>query len=178
METTTNTSGYMWKKAATDGLILSSVTIAVMVLNIVLNNPVTGVIFWIVKLVGSIWLLNYLMKQFGIKTGVQSTFGYGAVTCMFSALVCAAFTFLQLTFINPESITQIFDSAMQMFGSSLTSEQQDIFLKMEDNYAQYAFISTFIWDTLFGVVVSAIMAGSTSKKKDVFATPIKDDDDE
>ena len=43
----------------------------------------------------------------------------------------------------------------------------DLFLKMEDNYAQINCITTFFWCTLLGLVFSAILSRS-GRSKSVF----------
>ena len=49
-------------------------------------------------------------------------------------------------------------------GSSVPDEATDLLLKMEDNYAQIVCISTFVWCTIFGLIVSAILTRGSRRR--------------
>ena len=158
----------MWKKAATDGLILASVTVIIVTLNSLIETKVTGVLFSILKFAGSIYLLYKFMKKYSQVSNKQSTFKYGFLTCCFSAIICAAYTFFMLTVLFPETVTQTFNTMLEMFNGS--DEQQNILLKIEDNFPQLMFFSSLIWDIIIGLIVSAIISSSISKNKEFFPT--------
>jgi hypothetical protein len=108
------------------------------------------------------------MKKYSQVSNKQSTFKYGFLTCCFSAIICAAYTFFMLTVLFPETVTQTFDTMLGMFNGS--DEQQNILLKIEDNFPQLMFFSSLIWDIIIGLIVSAIISSSISKNKEFFPT--------
>lgn len=171
MEENKYSSGNKWKRAATDGLILASVTVVIILLGNFIKSQFLSTLFWIIKLTGSIYLLYRIMKQYGKETK-ESTFGYGAIVCLFSSLVCAIFLFFEYTLIAPDAVTEMFDSMFTMMNQSgsMTDQVNDMLLKVEDNFAQYACIGNFFYYAIFGVILSAILNNSTSAPKDIFGT--------
>lgn len=155
-----------WSLAAKDGLILAAVTVAVSTLTLLTKNAFLSSILWLVKLVGSIWVLRAVMLRYAGENPGQPVFGYGARVCTLSALVCAVWSFVEYQFLFPGTVTEAFEQMYVQFGqmgTALPDDMMDLMLRMEDNYAQISCISTFIWCTLFGLIVSAILARSSRK---------------
>jgi len=48
--------------------------------------------------------------------------------------------------------------------ASLPGNVTDMMLKLEDNFAKYSCISTFIWNFILGLIISAIIARSITPK--------------
>ncbi len=158
-----------WTLAAKDGLILAAVTVVVSTLTFLTENTFLSTLLWLVKLVGSIWLLRVILKRYGDSHPDESTFGYGVIVCVCSALVCAVWTFVEFQFLFPGSVAEVFEqtySSISQMGSAMPDEFTDLMLKMEDNYAQINCISTFLWCSLLGVIFSAIL--SRAGRKSVF----------
>ncbi|MDD2293146.1 MAG: DUF4199 domain-containing protein [Bacteroidales bacterium] len=165
----TNLNSFKWKRAATDALILASVTVVISTLNMLFDNSGLGILFWAVKFGGSLYLLYFLMKRYGKLTKVPSTFNYGVITCLLSSLVCAIYSFFLMSVLFPDSVTAIFDQVYQIMGTNMTDEMSSLFQQMESKYPQYAFFSSLIWDFIVGLVFSAIFTKSTSPRVDIFA---------
>jgi uncharacterized membrane protein len=160
-----------WSMAARDGLILAAVTVVVSTLTFLTKNTFLGMLLWLVKLVGSIWLLWVIMKRYGKAHPNESTFGYGVIVCVLSAIVCSVWAFVEYQFLFPNAVAEAFEqmyTGFEQMGSMLPDTFTDVMLKMEDNYAQINCISSFFWCVLLGLVFSAILSRSTSGNRSVF----------
>ena len=170
MEPSSNNSS-KWSLAAKDGLILAAVTVVVSTLTFLTKNSFLNTLLWLVKLGGSIWLLSVIMRRYGKAHPDESTFSYGLIVCVLSAIVCAVWAFVEYQFLFPNAVAEAFEQMYTQFeqmGSMFPDEFTDVLLKMEDNYAQINCISTFVWCTLLGLLFSAILARTTSGKRSVF----------
>ena len=167
MEQTANSGNSKWSLAAKDGLILAAVTVVVSTLTFLTKNSFLGALLWIVKLGGSIWLLSVIMKRYGQAHPDESTFSYGVIVCLLSAVVCAVWAFVEYQFLFPDAVAEAFEEAYTQFeqmGAMIPDTFTDVMLKMEDNYAQINCISTFIWCTLLGLLFSYILSRTTGRK--------------
>ena len=172
MEDNTPAGASKWSLAAKDGLILAAVTVVISTLTFLTKNSFLSTLLWLVKLGGSIWLLSVIMKRYGKAHPEESTFSYGLIVCVLSAVVCAVWAFVDYQFLFPDAVAEAFEQMYTQFeqmGSMLPDEFTDVMLKMEDNYAQINCISTFIWCTLLGLLFSAILARTTSGNRSVFS---------
>ena len=171
MENTPATGNSKWSLAAKDGLILAAVTVFISTLTFLTKNTILSSLLWLIKLGGSIWLLSVIMKRYGKAHPEESTFSYGLIVCVLSALVCAVWAFVEYQFLFPNAVAEAFEQMYTQFeqmGSMFPDEFTDVLLKMEDNYAQINCISTFVWCTLLGLLFSAILARTTSGNRSVF----------
>lgn len=171
MENTPATGNSKWSLAAKDGLILAAVTVVISTLTFLTKNTILSSLLWLIKLGGSIWLLSVIMKRYGKAHPEESTFSYGLIVCVLSALVCAVWAFVEYQFLFPNAVAEAFEQMYTQFeqmGSMFPDEFTDVLLKMEDNYAQINCISTFVWCTLLGLLFSAILAHTTSGNHSVF----------
>ena len=171
MENAATNPNSKWSLAARDGLILAAVTVVVSTLTFLTKNGFLTSLLWLVKLVGSIWVLRVIMKRYGDTHPDEPTFGYGVIVCLLSAIICAVWAFVEYQFLFPGAVADAFEQMYETFeqmGGMFPDEMTDVMLKMEDNYAQINCISTFIWCTLLGLLFSAIIARTTSGNKSVF----------
>lgn len=171
MDNTPATGSSKWSLAAKDGLILAAVTVVISTLTFLTKNTILSSLLWLIKLGGSIWLLSVIMKRYGKAHPEESTFSYGLIVCVLSALVCAVWAFVEYQFLFPNAVAEAFEQMYTQFeqmGSMFPDEFTDVLLKMEDNYAQINCISTFVWCTLLGLLFSAILARTTSGNRSVF----------
>lgn len=169
-QTATNDSS-KWSQAAKDGLILAAVTVVVSTLTFLTKSTFLGMLLWAVKLGGSIWLLSVIMKRYGIAHPDQSTFGYGVIVCLLSAIVCSVWAFVTYQFLFPDAVAEAFDQAFSAFDQmgALPEEFTDVMLKMQDNYAQINCITTFFWCTLLGILFSAILSHAGKRSQSIFS---------
>ena len=182
MEQTNPSGGSKWSLAAKDGLILAAVSVVIMTLSLLTQSSFLSILLWAVKLGGSIWLLSVIMKRYGAAHPEEkSTFSYGVIVCVCSALVCAVWTFVLYQYLFPEAVAEALDqaySSISQMGSSLPEEFTDMMLKMEDNYAQINCITTFFWCTLLGLLFSAIISHSGARKSVFSDEEMKQNNDE
>ncbi len=161
-----------WSLAMRDGLLLALVTVVCTTLSTLADFTLLNILFWIVKLVGSIWLLWYFMKRYGHSHPEEPrTTGYGILVCLFSSIVCAVFTYLAYRFFFPQMVDEISAQVTASLASTpgLTAEMEDAVYKVMDNLPQIACGVTLIWDFLLGLLFSAIIGASTARRKDPFA---------
>ena len=171
MEQNASSANAKWSLAAKDGLILAAVSVVVSTLTFLTDNSLLRTLLWLVKLGGSIWLLWVIMKRYGKAHPNESTFGYGVIVCILSAIVCAVWAFVEYQFLFPDAVAEAFEEALTNFeqmGAMMPDNFTDIIFKMQDNYAQINCITTFFWCSLLGLVFSAILARSTSGNRSVF----------
>lgn len=170
MEQTTKDNS-KWGQAAKEGLILASITVVISTLTFLTENSFLSGLLWLVKLVGSIWLLRIFINKYGEEHLDESPFGYGVVVCVLSAIVCAVWSFVEYQFLFPDAVAKAFDQALEslsQMGGMMPDGFEDVMLKMEDNYAQINCITTFFWCSLLGILFSAIIARPGSRKNNVF----------
>jgi len=166
MEPSSNNSS-KWSLAAKDGLILAAVTVVVSTLTFLTKNSFLNTLLWLVKLGGSIWLLSVIMRRYGKAHPDESTFSYGLIVCVLSAIVCAVWAFVEYQFLFPGAIAEAFEqmyTQLDQMGSMMPEGVKDMMFKMEDNYAQINCITTFFWCTLLGLLFSAILARGGARK--------------
>lgn len=95
--------------AAFNGLLLALVTILSTLITTVIEPGVAiSIILWIVKLVATVWLLYYFIREFS-KPKEYFRYGdgvsYGVLVSFFSAIICACYFFLHFALLFPDSIT-------------------------------------------------------------------------
>lgn len=164
--------------AAFQGLMLALITVVATTLQAFVTNSFLNTLIWLLKTVGSIWMLVIFMKEFAKANTGYSSFGYGFKVCFCSAIVCAVYSFILYAYICPDQIAEAFGQMYGMFGSKgirIPDESRDMFLKIEDNYPQYACLSTFIGCLFWGLICSAIINSSVSRK-DIFAEEEQEED--
>ena len=171
MEQKTSPDNSKWSLAAKDGLILAAVSVVVSTLTFLTKNSILGGLLWIVKLVGSIWVLRVILRRYADSHPDEPTFGYGVIVCVLSAFVCAVWAFVEYQFLFPNAVAEAFDQMFQGFeqmGTMLPDEFLDVMLRMQDNYAQINSITTFFWCSLLGLVFSAILSRGSRGGKNPF----------
>lgn len=164
---------YFFRYAAVDGLILSSVTVAVLLFSPLLRNvPFVGFFINVIKIAGCLTLLYYLMKRYAVAnncTRYGQCFGYGVIVCLFSSLICAAFSFISAKFIYNGLYEQQLLEMREMYLSSDYGIGVDTLDYVIDNYSTLLFFSSIVYYFIIGLIFSAIFAGPTRVKEDPFA---------
>jgi len=169
----------LWNEAAKGGLILGIVTILLQEANQLIPgfmNPgvlkgFVSVTLWIIKFVGCIYLLRFLMKKFaGEHTEItnRDSRHFGEAIGLLSAVLVAGFAMVNLLYINPDLIEETVDTMMQSYASFLTSDQMEDLDEAMANLPVISFFSTFIYCSLFGVVASSIISTNIPKLKSIF----------
>lgn len=168
MEQTANPANSKWSQAAKDGLILAAVSVVIMTINLLTQSGFLNTLLWAIKLGGSIWLLSVIMKHYGATHPEEtSTFSYGVLVCVCSALVCAVWSFVLYQYLFPNAVAEAMEQAyetIEQMGTAVPDELTDMMLRFEDNYAQINCVTTFFWCTLLGLLFSAILSRSGARK--------------
>jgi len=168
LEQTNTPATSKWSLAAKDGFILAAVSVVIVTLTLLTESTFLGILLWALKLGGSIWLLNVIMKRYGLAHPEEpSTFSYGLIVCLCSSIICAVWTFVLYQYLFPDTAAQAIEQTYETFnqmGAALPDGVEDMLLKMEDNYAQINCITTFFWCLLLGLVFSAILSRSGARK--------------
>lgn len=164
----------IWNEGAKAGLIIGGISAAYMCINMLTGSltangsaaaamliSVLNVVLWAAKLLGIIFLMKYFMRKLvSSYEGVSNsdTFKFGAASALLSALIYAGFYLAWVLFIEPEALSQALDLAMQQYSQMFDSASKDAIAEMKGSLPQITFISNFIYCTLYGVILSAIIS--------------------
>ncbi len=162
-----------WSSAAFYGLVLAVITITYQLIQTVFE-PAKGIalILWAAKFVCTLWILYFFIREYakGFEYFTYSNgFKFGVLVSFFSALLCAAYMFLHFAVLFPDEIAAQIEQAMTLMESS-NPDALEQFSKIEDRLPQIIFIFYLIYNTIFGVIASSIIANYT-KKGNLFNTP-------
>lgn len=170
----------IWRSAGVPGVVLAAVSIAYMLANFYLTEAAfTGsaiVVFLLdlAKIVGCIWLMNLYLTRFKEDNDGATRRDLrrlGKWIAILSALIFSAamMAFYQL---HTEVIAEAMDSVMQIYGDSMDTNAMNQLEKMEGSYPQILFVSNFIYCSIFGWVLSAILSARI-----ISDNPFDDDED-
>lgn len=160
-----------WKSAATDGLILSAITIVYLLVTNLLPSGAKWSSFvtiplWIAKFGGCIWLLYWLMRLYSTKFETityRSSFAYGTLVSLFSAIVCSCWQYFSMTVLFSKSTDNMMEQVISVMGTQYTEEQMEAVMPLLENLPQISLFANLVYFTLFGLMVSAIAANYTKK---------------
>ena len=159
-----------WSSAAMDGLYLSLVTI-IYSLIIAIMEPqgffITA-IMWIAKFAGCMYLLWLFMKKWsdGFETITYSeTYNYGFIVCLFSSILCACYSYVQVEWLFPEhtqeAITLAKETMIQQ--GTLNSSTENMIDKLGSNFGRISMFVTLFYYIIFGAIAAAVTANFTKK---------------
>ena len=159
-----------WSVAATYGIILALVTILYSVATTVVELPsAVTIILWIIKFSLSIWLVYYFIKEYSKQFETftyKQGFNFGLILCFLSSIICAAYMFMHFAFLFPDATNAQMELIAQNMESS-NPEGSEALTKIMPHLPKIIFAFFLIYCTLFGMLVSAIVANYT-KKGDIF----------
>ena len=159
-----------WSVAATYGIILAIVSILYSVTTTVFKLPsVVTIILWIIKFSLSIWLVYYFIKEYSKQFesfNYKQGFHFGLIICFLSSIICAAYMFMHFAFLFPDTVNAQMELVAQNMESS-NPQGAEAFAKVMPHLPKIVFGFSLVYYTLFGMLVSAIVANYT-KKGDIF----------
>ncbi len=166
-------SNNKWNQAAINGLSLSLVTIIYSLINSVFTpNAFIAMLLWAIKFGGCIYLLHLFMKQYSAKfeqISYSDSFKYGFIICCFSSVVCAAYSFLSLTLIFPDSVDMVIEQTQTILAQgNYSSEEESAVESVLNRLPQITLFTSLVYYIIIGAITSAIIANYT-KKTDPFA---------
>ena len=161
-----------WSLAAVNGLILAMVTIVITLVQTVLEpGTAIKVLLWAAKLGLSLWLLYYFIKDYAKEQETftyRQGFNYGFKICLMSAIVCAVYIFLHFTLFFPDAVAASLEQAATILESSNPQALESLD-RISGKLPQISTVATLVYNTLFGLFATAIIANFT-KKGDIFST--------
>lgn len=164
-----------WSSAAMNGLLLSLITVILSLITTVMDikSVPVSILIWVVKLVGSLWLLYYFMKQYSNnfnQISYKDSFIYGFLICVFSSIICACYTYLSITVFFPDMADKISETYQIMLAQQNASESEEIAAeKIMNKLPEIMLGGMFLYLTIIGLIASSITANFT-KKTDIFAS--------
>lgn len=169
----------MWNGAAKAGLALGAVSSAYLFINQFIGTAglpafvttlVNG-IFWVAKFGGCIWLMAFFMKKFAQENPQadnSTTMKFGTASALLSALVYAAVTFANVSFISADLFAEQFDIVMQQMAPMMDSNTMDAVDGMMEMMPEITFFSNLIYCFIYGALLSVILSRNIPSK-DPFA---------
>lgn len=178
----------IWNEAAKSGLglgIFTGIFIYIGMLTGTLSSGGFGarlagslisVVLWIAKFIGCLWLLRFFMLKFALRhpgLSNRSSFRFGMLTALTSALIVAGIGLINMTVIAPDTIRQFTDAYMQTYSAAIPMGDSDriAFERVMNYLPQISFFTTFIYCYLFGTIAAKIFSSSIPPK-DVFGDPL------
>ena len=165
----------MWNIAARYGLVLgviasiyslSTTLMADLENSAMLVRLITGIL-WTAKLVGCIWLMRYAMVSYvksSDKISNADTFKLGVTTAVLSALVFAAFTFANISYISADLFDLQMEQAMTQMAPMMDSNSRAMVDTVLQNMPQISFFSNLIYCSIYGIVLAAVLSRNIPSK--------------
>lgn len=157
-----------WSSAALNGLLLSLATIVYSLLVLVIEpKGFVSILLWIIKFAATNYLLYYFMKQY--SSGFDSisysrSFNYGFIVSVFSAIVCACFTFISMTFIFKEQSVQLFEQVQQAISArGMSADEEEIAQGWMARLPEIILFASLVYYSIYGAIASSIIANYTKK---------------
>lgn len=154
-----------WSEAATQAFILSFVTIAYELINILFPTMpgVLSIILSLLKLVVIIIILRKIMVKDAIKRAPLSysgSFRYGMAVCFFSSIICASVVTLLYTTVFPEISEKLVETTFMVLEQSNIETMLD-YNELSSGIFKYILFSKFFSCIISGMIISAILAFGT-----------------
>lgn len=183
----------IWNEAAKSGLVLGIFTAVFMFTGILTAGLASGgfgarlagslisVALWLVKFVGCLWLLRFFMLKFAVnhpELTPKSSFRFGMFTALTSAIIVAGVNLINLTVISPDSMSQMIDTYMQAYSSTMALGDSDrvALERTMSKLPQISFFVTLVYCFLYGVIASKIFSMSIPPR-DIFGDTVDEQED-
>ena len=176
------TSSDAWNNAAIAGLVMAAVTIAAELIT-ALCGKIGGVaggfvsfIAWAGKMVLCAMMFKWLMTKFHSSykdVDYPRMQRYGLKLALFSSLIGAAYSVVNLLVINPGALDEILSVMRESYSSMLDSNSEAALEKMLPKMPYYMAIGSFIYYFLWGWLYSTLFSKSIAPDN-----PFEEDDQE
>lgn len=161
-------SSVSWNSAALAGLVMGTATIIFDYLPMLpallggegMFADLLGGALKIVKIVTCIYLFRVLMLRFfnTVQTDYARLQRYGLKVALFSSIVVAGFSILQILVINPEMMTQTIHAVQNTYQNMMDSNTMAAMEKMISKLPVITFFSSLIYCYLWGWILSTTFA--------------------
>lgn len=158
-------SGASWNSAAVYGLVMAVATIALDYLcgltalaggfAAVLLSTVAK----IAKIVACLWLFRLLMLKFfsSFKTDYTHFYHFGMKVALFSSIIVAGFSLVQITVINPDEFNQLYRQALES-NPMLDANSRAVAENMMSSLPAMMFFFNLVYCFLWGWTLSSVYA--------------------
>ena len=128
-------------------------------------------LFWLFKFAAGIFIMRFFMRTFvnrfdGVSISVARRFG--VLAAVFSALTYAACAMAYHKFIDPNMMRTMVDYALSNSPIPLDSNTLSVMDKAYDAMPVGVFVSKFIYCSLYGMILSAILSSRVGADPDIF----------
>lgn len=165
----------LWEEAGKAGLVLGAVSSAYLFLTQFLGEAempaiatmLITTILWAAKFGGCIWLMMYFMKKFAKQNpGIQNstTYRFGLAVSLLSALVYAAVTLANTSFISADSINEQMNLIIEQMAPVMDANSRNQMNELMAKLPQITFFSNFFYCTIFGSALSFILSRNIPDK--------------
>lgn len=165
----------IWNPAGIAGLALGGASTAYMFLTQwtsssdmpAILSVVLTTLFWLAKFGGCIWLMLYFMKKFACENPEadnSTTFRFGLVSSLLSALIFAAASFANIAFISADLFDAQIESMLQQMAPMMDSNSLNMIDKVTANMPQISFFTNLVYCVIYGTVLSAILSRNIPSK--------------
>lgn len=161
-------SSLSWNSAAVAGLVMGAATIALDYLPMLpallggdsVIGDLLGGVLKIAKIIVCIYLFRVLMLRFfnAVQTDYAGLQRYGLKVALFSSILVAGFSILQILVINPEMMTQTIQAVQNTYQNVLDSNTMAAMEKMISKLPVITFFSSLIYCYLWGWILSMTFA--------------------
>lgn len=163
------TSGESWNSASIAGLVLAVLTIAAETISALCGkvNGIAGGFLGFMAWAGKLVLCAMVFKKFMVR--FHSTYEgvdyprlqrYGLKLALFSSIVVAAYSIINLLVINPGAMDDILEVFRTSYSSMMDSNTEAAFQKMLPKMPYYMAFGTLIYCFLWGWLYSTLFARS------------------
>ena len=162
-------SGASWNSASIAGLVMAAVTIAAELVGVLcgkvsgFGGGILSFLAWAGKLVACALVFKALMKRFHDTyeaidyTRLQN---YGLRLALFSSILVAAYSLVNILVINPDTMDQALEGFRQGYASMMDSNTEAAMEKMMPKMPVYIGIVSVIYCYIWGWVYSVLFAKS------------------
>lgn len=161
----------MWEEASKAGLALGLVSTAYLFITTFLSgaemspflNMTISFLLWAVKFTACIWLMMKFMRRFaGRNAGADnsSTFRFGVITALLSALIYAAASFANVAYISADLYSEQMNLTLQQMAPMLDSNTMEQMDEMLGIMPQLTFFSSLMYCFFYGTILSFILSRS------------------
>ena len=169
----------IWESAGYAGLALGLVSVVYMYISNTLGTSgasaglitLIGLLLWIAKFVGCIYLMKFFMKKFHAahtEATDKDIFRMGSATAFLSAFFFASLQFIDMSYLSTEFYATQYQTILQQYSSVMDSNSVSMMKNFMDELPQFTFIWTLLYCTAFGTVLSTILSRNLISK-DPFA---------
>ena len=161
-------SSLSWNSAAVAGLVMGAATIVLDYLPMLpaligcgeIASDLLGGALKIVKIIACIYLFRVLMLRFfnAVQTDYAGLQRYGLKVALFSSILVAGFSILQILVINPEMMTQTIQAVQNTYQNVMDSNTMATMEKMISKLPVITFFSSLIYCYLWGWILSTTFA--------------------